>query len=364
MKKLTPKIQALLNYTNEITGTEDTTLGEAIKTLCTNYSNNENKSKWTGHVDEEGLRAIGWTDSDIEYFRVNGLCWNEEEDEEYKVSQYIKDEYNEGKITYNTFRNYQNTMDYMPRIADKFKLVSGRTFQNFYYLKGIPCFDFSESTYLVSAFTYCYTLLCLPPLDLPLASDFRNAFFGAKRISKVTINAPLATNVNAMFRMCYALKKVDLTFGALTDVSYMFQTDIHLEEVSNLNFSSVTTFAYFFQEAASVKKFSNLDFTKFTTNNLITSLYNLEEIKNVRLSANTFQFTTCYKLREVENLGPFYTSFDLSNCQCLTHQSLINIINELETVTTSQKLTLGGTLLAKLTDSEKQIAINKGWTLA
>ena len=40
------------------------------------------------------------------------------------------------------------------------------------------------------------------------------------------------------------------------------------------------------------------------------------------------------------------------------------IINGLQTVTTTQKLTLGETNLAKLTDAEKKIATDKGWTLA
>lgn len=37
MKILTPKIQALLNYSNDITGSNDTTLGDAVKTLCDGY---------------------------------------------------------------------------------------------------------------------------------------------------------------------------------------------------------------------------------------------------------------------------------------------------------------------------------------
>ena len=40
------------------------------------------------------------------------------------------------------------------------------------------------------------------------------------------------------------------------------------------------------------------------------------------------------------------------------------VINGLQTVTTTQKLTLGATNLAKLTDGEKKIATDKGWTLA
>ena len=57
-------------------------------------------------------------------------------------------------------------------------------------------------------------------------------------------------------------------------------------------------------------------------------------------------------------------SFDLSPCTKLTHDSLMNVINSIQTVTSSKTLTLGTTNLAKLTDAEKQIATDKGWTLA
>ena len=46
------------------------------------------------------------------------------------------------------------------------------------------------------------------------------------------------------------------------------------------------------------------------------------------------------------------------------HDSLMSIINNLATVTTTQTLTLGSTNLAKLSSEEKAIATNKGWTLA
>lgn len=56
---------------------------------------------------------------------------------------------------------------------------------------------------------------------------------------------------------------------------------------------------------------------------------------------------------------------DLSRCSNLTHDSLMNVINEAADVTSSPKtLTLGTTNLNKLTDDEKAIATNKGWTLA
>ena len=36
---------------------------------------------WTGHADEAGLKAIGWTDDDIAYYQKYGVNWNEEDDQ-------------------------------------------------------------------------------------------------------------------------------------------------------------------------------------------------------------------------------------------------------------------------------------------
>ena len=43
---------------------------------------------------------------------------------------------------------------------------------------------------------------------------------------------------------------------------------------------------------------------------------------------------------------------------------ILDIFNKLSTITTTKTLTLGATLLAKLTDEDKKIATDKGWTLA
>ena len=69
-------------------------------------------------------------------------------------------------------------------------------------------------------------------------------------------------------------------------------------------------------------------------------------------------------LTDITGNPNFKVSLYLSYCENLTHDSIMVIINGLQTVTSTQTLTLGSTNLAKLTEAEKQIAIDKGWTLA
>lgn len=87
-----------------------------------------------------------------------------------------------------------------------------------------------------------------------------------------------------------------------------------------------------------------------------------------RISLNGFSngscFTHCSALTTITGIPHFATTISFTDCTKLTHDSLMNVINGLQTVTTTQKLTLGAENLAKLTDAEKKIATDKGWTLA
>lgn len=75
-------------------------------------------------------------------------------------------------------------------------------------------------------------------------------------------------------------------------------------------------------------------------------------------------FKDCSALTNITGNPNFKETLDLSPCQNLTHDSLMVVINGLQTVELPRKLTLGTTNLEKLMDEEKKIATDKGWTLA
>ena len=75
-------------------------------------------------------------------------------------------------------------------------------------------------------------------------------------------------------------------------------------------------------------------------------------------------FNQCISLKTITGNPNFKVSLNLSSCSKLTHDSIMVVINGLQTVTTAQTLTLGTENLAKLTEADKKIATDKGWTLA
>ena len=106
--------------------------------------------------------------------------------------------------------------------------------------------------------------------------------------------------------------------------------------------------------------------------NDFSSMFNYCQKLTTLLEMNTSNATTTQGMFlgciSLTNLGGFVglkVSLDLSHCSKLTHESLLNVINKAADVTASPAtLILGATNLAKLSDAEKAIATNKGWTLA
>ena len=109
-----------------------------------------------------------------------------------------------------------------------------------------------------------------------------------------------------------------------------------------------------------------------TTTNLRYFFYNCRAMTSLVLPTgfgqnatnNTNCFHNCSALTDITGNPNFKASLNLSTSPRMTHDSLMVVINGLQTVPTAQTLTLGTTNLAKLTDEERKVATDKGWTLA
>ena len=76
-----------------------------------------------------------------------------------------------------------------------------------------------------------------------------------------------------------------------------------------------------------------------------------------------YMFGGCSSLKSILMTG-MKISFDISSSTKFEESDLVTILNNLDTLTSTASLKMGATNLAKLTDDEKAIATNKGWTLA
>lgn len=138
--------------------------------------------------------------------------------------------------------------------------------------------------------------------------------------------------------------------------------------------SSGTAFNNMFNQCYRIKEFPPID----TSNgeNLYRMFYDCTSVITIggidvtKATSIHEMFYNCTKLENLTFNGVIKINLlNLSHCTLLTHDSLMSVINALydhATAGTSGtfKATLGSTNLAKLTDAEKAIATQKGWTLA
>ena len=102
---------------------------------------------------------------------------------------------------------------------------------------------------------------------------------------------------------------------------------------------------------------------------MYANMPNLHTIVIVRSNENTMftgTFASCPKLENITFEGTIGQNISFSGCNELTHDTLVHIIEHLKDYgeTATHTLTIGSTNLAKLSDTEKAIATQKGWTLA
>lgn len=150
------------------------------------------------------------------------------------------------------------------------------------------------------------------------------------------------TNYDSLFGDClYRVVKLDTSNAYST--GGLFSGCGDLISIPEINISNSNNMGMMFFDCSSLTTIPLLD------TSLVTSLY--------------YAFGGCALLTNLGGFKNLKVDLDLSGSPLLTHESLMNVINNLTSVT-NKTLSLGETNLAKLTDEEKIIAINKGWTLS
>ena len=190
-----------------------------------------------------------------------------------------------------------------------------------------------------------------------------------------------------------AIKKVPtIDMINLTDAQGFFRDLTLVESIKVLNTSNIENFSSFANSCSNLLQVSDIDTSNaqyithmFYSCSKLSSLPLFDFGKVIQVGTHFVNF--CMNLTDLggfKNLGKGYTTKTAndSNCQLylinsskLTHDSLMNVINNLYDLNLTydvanggtlytQKLVLGSTNLAKLTAEEIAIATNKGWTVS
>lgn len=141
--------------------------------------------------------------------------------------------------------------------------------------------------------------------------------------------------------------------------------NFHGDKVTFKGGNFIGTNVFFNSEVKQVLTDGDVYLTGYCANFFIFSR-SLEEVGEFDMSGvTTFTggFMQCEKLKSV-HCKHWSLSFDISASTAFEESDLVEIIGNLDTVTTAQTLTMGATNLAKLTQEEILVATGKGWTLA
>ena len=242
---------------------------------------------WTGHADEAGLKAIGWTDEDIAYYQKYGVNWNEEDDEYHKVPQENIDLY--GVLTVNNLSTYKDRIVYLPKIDTSTKRSLNSTFSGCNLLVAIPMLDTSRCTSMRSTFSSCSSLVLIPPLD---TSNVEDMYAMLRDCSSLVLIPPLNTsNVKDMSYMLYSAGSLrifpQLDTSRVTNMDNMFRGCRAITRLPPLNTSRVTIMSYMLSYCTELSSIDELDMLHVTSaDNMLLYNYGIRicHIKNLRSS--------------------------------------------------------------------------------
>ena len=197
------------------------------------------------------------------------------------------------------------------------------TFYNCSSLTSIPPLDTSNATRMDDMFAYCSSLTSIPALDTSNVTSMNSMFVGCSSLTSIpALDTSNVTIMDSMFKDCSSLTSIPV-----------------------LDTSNATNVQSLFYGCSSLISIPLLDATNVRYANLI--------------------FERCDALTDLggfKNLSISITYYFLDKCPNLTVESLMNVINNLATVS-GKTLKFGSTNLNKLTAEQIAVATAKGWTL-
>lgn len=256
----------------------------------------------------------------------------------------------------------------------------------YYGLTVAPDMDLSNVVNLAYLFSYSNSLKYAPTYDL--SSCIQASGFFASCSELLSFNFINTSKVKYMSSMFANTKIKELCFmdtSNVIEMDFMCTNCKQLLEFPSFDTSKVTSMRSILSGCSSLIRVGNIDTSNVTNMNsafqncpkLITiPKLNASKATNIANVVNTN--TSLRDFGGLENLGQAYLTTDSANysnytltvqyCKNLTHDSLMNVINNLYDIASlgvqTQKLILGSTNLAKLSEEEIAIATNKGWSVS
>ena len=233
-----------------------------------------------------------------------------------------------------------------------------------------PQLNTSKVTNVSYMFYNCKTIVTAPILNLSNVINGESIFRNCANLTTCEISDfSNATILNGLFADCRKLKNTasNLTTPKVTDTGFMFYNCSALETAPEMNTSNVINMTKMFYSCNKLTTVPLYDTSKVTR--MEEMFWHCSDLQTVpaydcsNVTNMNNMFASCRSLKSIlmTNIG---VSLNIASSTLFERSDLLTILNNLQTVTSTKVLTMGATNLAKLTDEDKAIATNKGWTLA
>lgn len=267
---------------------------------------------------------------------------------------------------------------YMPYM-DTSNVIWAELFNGCRNLRSIPLLDCGNNNNFYLTFNGCSSLTTIPQLDASKVTNMYGVFRGCSSLTTIPLlDTSKVEDMSNLFSDCTLLTTIpQLDTSKVIKMERMFQNCESLTMIPKLDTSNVTSVYYMFYNCTSLTTIPQLDTSKVVNaNNMFYGTgFKLESLPLLDFSSVTSisgffgygNITTLTDLGGFTGLKINWTgSGSLKQLPNLTVQSLLNVFNTIADVTGlgGRNLEIGTINLAKLTDEQKQIAINKGWTLS
>ena len=236
-------------------------------------------------------------------------------------------------------------------------------FNSFMNLQEVPLINTSKVTNMSYMFSNCSSLTEVPLLDTSLVTDMTSMFNNCSKLKTIPLfNTSNLTNMYYMFSGCNVIDNLPLLdTSKVTNMNSTFKRCNNLKKIPEINTQNVTSFNSTFYNCVTLYEIPALNASKVTDVNQTFLLCN--KLKDFGGMLNLGE---AYNTRQPANIPSYKLTLDDS--PELTHDSLMNIINNLYDIKTKgcnpQGLILGGTNLGKLTSEEIAIATNNGFSVS
>ena len=217
-------------------------------------------SIYDGSFDEDGLRAIGWTDEDIALFEETNphFAW---QDDQYKVSEENKALYLLDDPNPSSYKDNPN-VTFIPKKNMESYFAINYGFKDMKYIKGIPLYDTSNISDMLGLFQNCTNLTTIPLLDTSKFRRINSMFSGCTNLTTIPkIDTSGCTDMYSAFQNCTGLTTIPLldTSHVTARMMSMFSGCTNLTTIPPINVSQVNYTRYMFEKCSKLTMVPRLD---------------------------------------------------------------------------------------------------------